>query len=123
MLDEFAPGRYTVHRDFSVQAASDFEDNTLDFVYVDARHDYAGALEDMVAWWPKLKDGGLMAGHDFIPDQIKPVEGDFGVQKAVLEFTKSKKREVQSISTKEGHGGRQEPQSVDGGWTTFYFSK
>jgi len=123
MLGGLAPGRFTVHRDYSVEAAKAFKDGQLDFVYVDARHDYEGALEDMVAWWPKLRVGGLIAGHDFIPDQIKEKEGDFGVQRAVLEFTKKKGREVQSISTKDGHGGRSEPQSVDGGWTTFYFFK
>jgi len=123
MLDEEAPGRYEIHRGYSVEIAKTFTDNTLDFVYIDARHDYTGVLEDLVAWYPKLKDGGILAGHDFIPDQIKPVEGDFGVQKAVNEFARLKSREVQSISSKALNGGRAEPQRVDGGWTTFYFFK
>ena len=38
----------------------------LDFLYLDARHDYCGCLEDIVAWWPLLKPGGLMSGHDFM---------------------------------------------------------
>lgn len=37
----------------------------LDFVYVDARHDYCGALEDIQLYWPKIRPGGLMAGHDY----------------------------------------------------------
>jgi hypothetical protein len=37
----------------------------VDYVYVDARHDYCGALEDIAAWWPKLRPGGIMAGHDY----------------------------------------------------------
>ncbi len=123
MLGKEAPGRFQVHRGFSVEMAATFTDSSLDFVYIDARHDYAGVMEDLVAWYPKLKDGGILAGHDYIPDQIKPVEGDFGVQKAVLEFTKLKNREVQSISSKALNGGRAEPQRVDGGWTTFYFFK
>jgi hypothetical protein len=123
MLDEEAPGRYEVHRGYSVDVAKTFTDEQLDFVYIDARHDYAGVLEDLEAWWPKLKVGGLIAGHDFIPDQVKPVEGDFGVQKAVGEFARSKSRDVQSISSKTLSGGREEPQRFDGGWTTFYFFK
>ena len=38
----------------------------LDFLYLDARHDYCGCLEDIVAWWPLLKPGGIMSGHDFM---------------------------------------------------------
>ena len=33
---------------------------------VDAVHDYQGALIDMCDWWPKLKPGGVMAGHDYL---------------------------------------------------------
>jgi len=94
----------------------------LDYVYVDARHDYAGVKEDLEAWWPKLRKGGLLAGHDFIPDGIVK-EGDFGVQKAVHEFVGKHGYEIQSISSKRNDGGRMEPQRVDGGWTTWYFIK
>jgi hypothetical protein len=121
MLTRF-PGRAVVHRKLSVDAARSFADASLDYVYVDARHDYAGALEDLHAWYPKLRSGGLIAGHDFIPDGIKE-EGDFGVQRAVSEFALIVEREVQSISDKRPDGGRAEPQNADGGWTTFYWVK
>lgn len=45
--------------------AGDFPDNSFDFIYVDARHDYLGVLEDLSKWWPKLRVGGIMAGHDY----------------------------------------------------------
>lgn len=38
----------------------------FDFVYVDARHDYKGVLVDLQAWWPLIRDGGIMAGHDYV---------------------------------------------------------
>jgi hypothetical protein len=38
----------------------------LDLVYVDARHDYCGVAEDIAAWWPKLRPGGILAGHDYL---------------------------------------------------------
>jgi hypothetical protein len=79
-------------------------------------------MEDLRAWWPKLRAGGLLAGHDFIPDGII-AQGDFGVQRAVTEFAVSVAREVLSISSKRNDGGRAEPQALDGGWTTFYFIK
>ena len=44
-------------RDYSVHASSFFPDGLLDFVYVDARHDYVSALEDMRTWWPKVCAG------------------------------------------------------------------
>jgi hypothetical protein len=94
----------------------------LDFIYIDGRHDYAGVKEDVEAWYPKLKEGGLFAGHDFVPDGILQT-GDFGVQKGVSEFARLMGKGVQSISTKGVDGGREEPQSVDGGWTTWYLLK
>jgi len=115
-------GRYKIHRTYSVEASKLFSDSQLDYVYIDARHDYNGVLEDMNAWWSKLKVGGLFAGHDFVPDGNLN-EGSFGVQQAVYEFAKQVNKEVQSISTKTKAGGREEPQHTDGGWTTFYFIK
>jgi hypothetical protein len=49
----------------SPEAAASFPDNFFDFVFLDARHDYVSALTDMVAFWPKLKPSGILAGHDF----------------------------------------------------------
>jgi len=53
-------------KDFSTECAKLFPDASLDFVYVDARHDRKGVLEDMQVYWPKLKIGGIMAGHDYM---------------------------------------------------------
>ena len=57
---------------------------SLDFVYVDANHSYQGALEDMLAWFPKIRPGGLFAGHDYL-DGTLPA-GEFGVKSAVRTF-------------------------------------
>lgn len=62
----------------SVLAASFVRDD-LDFVYVDAAHDYEHCLADIKAWLPKVKKGGVIAGHDF--DPVFP-----GVKKAVEEM-------------------------------------
>merc|ERR1712217_308009 len=48
----------------SVEAADEFEDHSLDFVYIDAEHNDRVAL-DLKAWEPKLRKGGILAGHDF----------------------------------------------------------
>jgi hypothetical protein len=52
-----------VIRDFSVNAAKRFEDGGLDLVYVDGFH--AQAEKDFEAWWPKIKLGGWLTGHDY----------------------------------------------------------
>jgi glycosyltransferase involved in cell wall biosynthesis len=53
-------------RALSNQAANLFEDESLDFVYIDGNHTYASVKEDMELWFPKLKKGGLFAGHDYL---------------------------------------------------------
>jgi predicted O-methyltransferase YrrM len=58
-------GRLTAHRQPSAEAAQGFDDASLDFVFIDARHTYDAAAEDLAAWWPKVKPGGLIAGHDY----------------------------------------------------------
>eukprot|EP01064_Diplonema_japonicum_P010982 TRINITY_DN18232_c0_g1_i1.p1 TRINITY_DN18232_c0_g1~~TRINITY_DN18232_c0_g1_i1.p1 ORF type:complete len:191 (+),score=22.86 TRINITY_DN18232_c0_g1_i1:404-976(+) len=57
--------RATVLRNTSSDASSLFANHSLDFVYIDARHDYAAVKEDLGLWWPKLAPGGIMSGHDF----------------------------------------------------------
>jgi hypothetical protein len=58
-------------RDYSINAAKLIPDGSLDWVYIDANHAYAAVISDMDAWWPKLKSGGLFAGHDY-GDDISP---------------------------------------------------
>lgn len=67
----------------SEKAAPLFADGSLDFVYVDGDHSYEMVKKDLELWWPKLKQGGIMAGHDFV---CPPIEDWPGVQQAVLEF-------------------------------------
>ena len=50
----------------SNDAASDFEDNTFDFVYIDGRHQYDSVREDILNYLPKVKKGGVIGGHDYI---------------------------------------------------------
>lgn len=37
----------------------------LDFVYIDADHSYQGCLQDIMAWLPKVREGGIIGGHDY----------------------------------------------------------
>lgn len=49
----------------SVEAVKMFPDNYFDFIYIDGDHSYKSVSEDMGLWYPKLRVGGLFAGHDF----------------------------------------------------------
>jgi hypothetical protein len=46
------------------RSAGLFEDNSIDFIFIDAAHSYEGVMKDLIAWWPKAKIGSLFAGHD-----------------------------------------------------------
>ena len=58
----------------SVVAAKKFEDNSLDFVFIDASHEYEDVKTDIIAWLPKVKSGGVLAGHDYYTNNTD-VEG------------------------------------------------
>jgi len=49
----------------SVEAAKMFEDESLDFVYIDGAHEYDPLVADIDAWFPKVKSGGIFAGDDY----------------------------------------------------------
>ena len=38
------------------------------------RHDYCGVQEDLRNWWPKLRRGGILAGHDYLNADSPPVK-------------------------------------------------
>ena len=58
---------YTPLKMTSLDASLMFEDKSLDFVFIDASHEYAHVLLDIDAWLPKVKPGGILAGHDYTP--------------------------------------------------------
>lgn len=49
----------------SLEAVELFEDGYLDFVYIDALHNEEPCYQDISAWAPKVKSGGIVAGHDY----------------------------------------------------------
>lgn len=67
-------------RDESPDAANRFADESVDMVYIDAKHDYASVKTDIFAFAPKVKPGGIIAGHDHFDAGI-----DGGVTQAVKE--------------------------------------
>jgi len=52
----------------SEDASKKFKDRSLDFVFLDASEDYENAKKDIENWLPKIKPGGILAGHDYYPE-------------------------------------------------------
>ena len=61
------------------------EDGALDWVYIDTDHRYETTRDELEAYAPKVRPGGLLVGHDY---EISDYVGDYryGVIEAVHEF-------------------------------------
>lgn len=73
--------RFELMRTTSQNAVEQFEDATLDFIYLDGKQDYASITADLGQWFNKVKEGGVIAGHDYdneaLPDVQQAVDGFF----------------------------------------------
>ena len=56
-----------VIRKTSMDAVEDFPDESLDFVYIDGNHIFKNVAEDLWEWSRKVRKGGIVAGHDYLP--------------------------------------------------------
>lgn len=72
----------------SVEASERFLDESLDVVYIDGCHKYESVKKDISVWYPKVKNGGILCGHDYVSGVLQPGKGveKFGVIQAVQEF-------------------------------------
>ena len=97
----------------SVDAAKTIEDSSIDFIYIDACHQYEYVKEDIKAWYPKLRTGGILAGHDYCNDAWP------GVVKAVNEMVEELKVEL----FKTGIGSTYGNDAGDGARPSWWFYK
>ncbi len=63
--ERLKPYNVTFIRKFSVEASADVPDGSLDWAYVDANHSFPYVVADIAAWLPKVRKGGIIAGHDY----------------------------------------------------------
>lgn len=69
----------TIVKKTSMEAVKDFEDNSLDFVYIDGHHGFKYVTEDIWEWSKKVRVGGMISGHDYaypkqrdLPEKMSP---------------------------------------------------
>lgn len=72
----------------SLFAVTLFNDESLDYVYLDANHSFDSVRADIWAWANKIKPGGVLGGHDYGHPYYP------GVKEAVKEFCRNTKREL-----------------------------
>lgn len=63
-----------IMRKKSMDALSDFEDGSLDFVYIDGNHEFRYFADDVYEWEKKVRPGGVVSGHDYIQGMGTNVE-------------------------------------------------
>jgi predicted O-methyltransferase YrrM len=63
------------------EVSQQFEDKSLDLVYIDGNHNYENVIEDITDWLPKIREGGIICGHDYskhyYPSVIRAVNEKF----------------------------------------------
>jgi len=57
--------RVNIIKKTSMEAVGDFKDESLDFVYIDGFHEFDAVMSDLIFWVPKVRPGGIIAGHDY----------------------------------------------------------
>jgi hypothetical protein len=82
---EIESGQIVMHRKLSIEAADDFADGSLGWVYIDTSHSYKVTRDELLAYSKKVKPGGIIAGHDYSPGNwIETFR--YGVIESVHEF-------------------------------------
>jgi len=92
--EEIEDGRVVIHQGYSFDLYKDFKDSYFDLIYIDGCHLYESVKNDIKNFLPKIKNGGLLSGHDYITKEVvfeqenKEYTNDlgFGIMQAVDEF-------------------------------------
>ena len=84
-----APYNAIIIKKTSIQASLDVPDGSLDFVYIDAAHDYDNVMLDLILWSRKVKRGGIVSGHDYDRSHrtgVVPAVNDYVRAHRITEF-------------------------------------
>lgn len=79
--------RVTMLRTTSDEAVTMYWSPPQDIVFIDAGHDYENALADIRAWWPLVREGGYLCGHDYqhkFPGVMRAVAESFPLMRVAV---------------------------------------
>lgn len=97
--------RFKLLRHFSSDAVLLIEDEVADFIFVDGNHRYPFVLEDLENYWPKVRPGGYLCGHDFFM-RSKLENGHYDepmVYEAVRDFAAKRSLQVETYGEHRGY--------------------
>jgi|AntRauTorckE6833_2_1112554.scaffolds.fasta_scaffold11572_3 hypothetical protein len=81
-------GVIRIHKNLSTNAVTDFPNAYFDWIYLDSYHSYEVTRDELLLYSPKMKPGGIIAGHDYeMGDWVNSLR--FGVIEAVHEFCRN----------------------------------
>lgn len=77
-------------KEYSHNVSAIFADKSVDLVYIDGDHSYEAVNKDIELYLPKIKQGGILAGHDYSkswPGVVKAVDERLGSPDAIFKDT------------------------------------
>ncbi len=85
-----------VYREYSYEAVKHFPNEYFDLVYIDGDHTFEGCYKDLNDWYPKIKKGKFLTGHDYW-EATNELGVKFGVVEAVNKFALANNLEFHQI--------------------------
>ncbi|WP_084454722.1 class I SAM-dependent methyltransferase [Algoriphagus terrigena] len=98
---EIKTGKVEINRGLSTEVVKDFPDKYFDWIYIDTAHSYSVTNSELETYLPKMKLGGIIAGHDFTVGEID-VPWKYGVIEAVYEFCSKRRWEIVYLTMERG---------------------
>jgi hypothetical protein len=109
----------TILREMSQDALKRFENESIDFVYIDGNHQFKYIAEDLYDWWKKVKKGGIICGHDYAYFKSRSPCGGCQVREVVDAYAKSFNIDFWVIGNKK----RKNPTDVRDDYRSWFFIK
>ena len=99
--EELAKGQVVINHGMSTTVVDEFEDGYFDWAYIDTDHTYKTTLEELQKYAPKVKTGGILAGHDYLVGNWNSMF-KYGVIEAVYEFCVKENWEIIYVTAEIG---------------------
>jgi hypothetical protein len=95
---EIENGLIEINVGLTTDVVNIFTDKFFDWIYIDSDHGYNVTIEELYKWESKIKDGGIISGHDYNEGNWKK-NLKYGVIESVYEFCNEKNWEIIYITT------------------------